>query len=101
MSESLSPQSPDKEDYLWASGGSDPLSLAKAVSYSLNNSYEATVRAVGAGAVNQAVKAIAIARGRVASSGRDLICRPGFQTIPDRNAKDGEITAIVFRCSVR
>jgi stage V sporulation protein S len=39
------------------------------------------VQVVGAGALNQAVKAIAIARGYVAPSGVDLICVPMFQDI--------------------
>jgi len=92
------PSQHDEPGYLRVSAGSDPLSLALAISHSLDDSAEVTARAVGAGAVNQAVKAIAIARGRVASAGRDLICRPGFQTITSR---DGKITAIVFYCSVR
>ena len=36
---------------------------------------------VGAGAINQAVKAIAIARGFVAPSGIDLVCIPAFTDI--------------------
>ena len=44
------------------------------------------VQAVGAGAINQAIKAIAIARGFVAPSGKNLICIPAFQDI----AIDGE-----------
>lgn len=90
--------SEDDDRCLRVSAGSDPLMLALAISKSLESSYEVTARAVGAGAVNQAVKAIAIARGRVASAGRDLICRPGFQNI---NSRDGEITALVLRCTVR
>ena len=39
------------------------------------------IQAVGAGAINQAVKAIAIARGFVAPSGRDIICVPAFTDI--------------------
>ena len=56
------------------------------------------MRAVGAGAVNQAVKAIAIARGYVAPRGMDLTCVPGFATIKSR---DGEISAIVFLITVK
>jgi stage V sporulation protein S len=76
------------------SAGSDPTSLATAISRTLRTEQEVSARAVGAGAVNQAVKAIAIARGHVASAGKDLICRPGFQTI---ESHDGQISAIVFR----
>ena len=39
------------------------------------------VQVVGAGALNQAVKAIAIARGYVAPSGIDLVCIPTFADI--------------------
>jgi stage V sporulation protein S len=41
----------------------------------------AEMQAVGAGAVNQAVKAIAIARGFVAPSGIDLVSVPAFAEI--------------------
>jgi len=51
------------------------------------------MQAVGAGAINQSVKAIAIARGFVAPNGIDLICIPGFVEIEI----DGEErTAIKF-----
>ena len=39
------------------------------------------VQVIGAGALNQAVKAIAIARGYVAPSGIELVCIPTFQDI--------------------
>ena len=41
----------------------------------------AEIQAVGAGAINQAVKAIAIARGFVAPSGKDIVCVPAFTDI--------------------
>lgn len=53
----------------------------------------AEIQAIGAGAVNQAVKAVAIARGFVAPAGVDLICVPAFTDI----VIDGEErTAIKF-----
>ncbi len=39
------------------------------------------VQAVGAGALNQAIKAVAIARGFVAPLGKNLICTPAFSGI--------------------
>ena len=51
------------------------------------------LQAIGAGAVNQAVKAIAIARGFTASSGVDLICIPAFV---DVEIEGEERTAIKF-----
>ena len=44
------------------------------------------IQAVGAGALNQAIKAVAIARGFVAPSGKNLVCIPAFSDI----AIDGE-----------
>jgi len=39
------------------------------------------LQAIGAGALNQALKAVIIARGYVAPSGIDLICIPAFTDI--------------------
>lgn len=85
------------EDHLRVSAGSSPQSVASAVAHALYESKQVKMRAVGAGAVNQAVKAIAIAAGYVAPRGMVLNCRPGFQTIESR---DGEISAIVFVITV-
>lgn len=51
------------------------------------------IRAIGAGAVNQSVKAIAIASGMLMVRGLDLVCRPSFSTV---DSVDGKISAIVF-----
>ena len=51
----------------------------------------AEIQAIGAGALNQAVKAIAIARGFVAPSGMDLVCVPAFTDI---NIEGDQKTAI-------
>jgi stage V sporulation protein S len=53
------------------------------------------IRAIGHGAIGQAVKAMAIARGHLAPKGIDLAFIPGFETIEDAEGK--EISAIVFR----
>lgn len=45
----------------------------------------------GASSLNQAVKAIAVARGFLASNGRDIVVRPGFDT----TFIDGEERTIV------
>ena len=82
-----------EEPFLRVSAGSNPQSVASAIAHALYDKREVRLRAVGAGAVNQAVKALAIARGYVAPRGLDLTCKPGFTTIESR---DGEISAIVF-----
>ena len=47
----------------------------------LSETDKVEMQAIGAGAVNQAVKSIAIARGFVASLGINLICIPAFSTV--------------------
>jgi len=81
------------EPFLRVSASSNPQSVASAIAHAIYDKHEVKMRAVGAGAVNQAVKAMAIARGYVAPRGLDLVCKPGFTTIESR---DGEISAIVF-----
>ena len=81
------------EPFIRVSASSNPQSVASAIAHAIYEKHEVKLRAVGAGAVNQAVKAIAISRGYVAPRGLDLTCKPGFTTIESR---DGEISAIVF-----
>jgi stage V sporulation protein S len=92
MSEEIAVPSTE-EPFLRVGGGSNPQSVASAIAHAIYDHRQVKLRAVGAGAVNQAVKAIAIARGYVAPRGLDLICVPGFTTI---TSKDGEISAILF-----
>ena len=56
-------------------------SVAGALAGVLREKGNAEIQAIGAGALNQAVKAIAIARGFVAPSGLDLVCVPAFTDI--------------------
>jgi len=65
-------------DVLKVSAKSSPNSVAGALAAVLREKRQAELQAIGAGALNQAVKAVAIARGFVAASGMDLICIPAF-----------------------
>ncbi len=65
-------------EVLKVSAKSSPNSVAGALAGVLRERGSAEIQAIGAGAINQAVKAIAIARGFVAPSGMDLICIPAF-----------------------
>ena len=47
------------------------------------------MQAIGAGALDQAVKAVAIARGFVAPSGMDLICIPAYGYFDRWRRKNG------------
>lgn len=80
-------------DVLKVSAQSNPKSVAGALAAVLRDKGSAEVQAVGAGAVNQAIKAVAIARGFVAPNGINLIAIPAFAEI----TIDGEQrTAIRF-----
>ncbi|ATP39447.1 stage V sporulation protein S [Solibacillus sp. R5-41] len=68
-------------DSLKVSSRSNPNSVAGALVAVIREQGYAEMQAVGAGALNQAIKAVAIARGFVAPSGTDLICAPAFADI--------------------
>ena len=87
-----------EENILRVSAGSNPQAVASAIAHSIYELRSCKIRAVGAGAVNQATKAIAIARGYTAPRGLDLICVPGFASI---ESHEGTISAIVWSVEVR
>lgn len=60
---------------------SNPNSVAGAMVAVLREHTIVQIDVIGAGALNQAIKAVAIARGFVAPSGQDLILAPAFQDI--------------------
>lgn len=71
----------EKVDFLKVSSKSSPNAVAGALAGVLREKGSAEMQAIGAGALNQAIKAVAIARGFVAPSGMDLICIPAFTEI--------------------
>ncbi len=78
---------------LKVSSHSDPKAVAGALAAVIREEKKVELQAVGAGAVNQTIKAIAISRGYVAPNGMDLIMIPAFTEIEI----DGEErTAIKF-----
>jgi stage V sporulation protein S len=60
---------------------SNPNSVAGAMAGAIRQAGGVEVQVVGAGALNQAIKAVAIARGYVAAAGIDLVCIPTFADI--------------------
>jgi len=68
-------------DILKVSAKSNPNSIAGALAGVIRERGSAEIQAIGAGALNQAVKAVAIARGFMAPSGHELICIPAFTDI--------------------
>ena len=68
-------------EVLKVSSKSNPNSVAGALAGVLRERGSAEIQAIGAGALNQAIKSVAIARGFVAPSGMDLVCIPAFTDI--------------------
>jgi stage V sporulation protein S len=68
-------------EMLKVSATSKPVAVAGAIAGVIRTAGRVEVQAIGAGAVNQAVKAIAISRGYVAPGGLELCCVPSFVEI--------------------
>ncbi|MFN3995892.1 MAG: stage V sporulation protein S [bacterium] len=80
-------------EILKVSSKSKPQAVAAALAAVIKQGNKAEVQAIGAGAINQAVKAIAIARGYVAPLGYELVTIPAFTEVQI----NGEVrTAIKF-----
>ncbi len=83
---------------LKVSSKSSPASVAGAIAGMIKDGVFVEIQAVGAGAVNQAVKAIAISRGFLSPVGIEVVCIPSFADI----VIDGEYrTAIRFTVEPR
>lgn len=78
---------------LLASSKSHPNNLAKAIVSTIRENGTAEIQAIGAGAVNQTVKGLTIARGYVAASGEDIAFSTAFV---DVEVEDGPRTALKF-----
>ncbi len=68
-------------EVLKISSKSNPNSVAGAIAGLVKENDRAEMQAIGAGALNQAIKAVAIARGFVAPTGVDLVCVPAFAEV--------------------
>lgn len=80
---------------LKVSSKSNPSKVAGALVNVFRENGIVEVQAVGAGAINQAIKAIAIARGFIAPSGVDLMCIPAFQDISINGSERTAIKLII------
>ena len=87
----------DNEAVLRVKGTASVPPLASAISHAIYDGKTVTLRAIGASAVSQAVKAAAVARGYVAPRGIDLAIVPGFTTV---KMPDGDVTAVTLRIVV-
>lgn len=84
--------------YLKVSSKSSPSSVAGAIAGMIKDGIPVEIQSVGAGAVNQAVKAIAISRGFLAPVDIEVVCAPSFADI---NIDGENRTAIRFTVEPR
>jgi len=66
---------------LKVSAKSNPNNVAKAIAGEFTTNKYVEIHVIGAGSINQAIKAVAIARGYVAPSGYNLVITPAFMDI--------------------
>jgi stage V sporulation protein S len=86
------------EEIILRVGSKTPVpELASAISHGVYDGKSVLMRAIGAGAVGQAVKALAVARGYVAPRGFDLALVPGFVDI---KMPDGTVTGLNLKVFV-
>lgn len=85
-------------DIIKVSATSRTSAVAGAIAGVIREHKHADVQAIGASAVNQAVKALALAKGYLAEDGYDIVCIPNFVDVEI----DGKIrTAIKFTVDPR
>ena len=82
-------------EILKVSAKSNPNSVAGALAGVMREKGGAEIQAIGAGALNQAIKSVAIARGFVAPGGIDLDCVPAFTDIQIEGEERTAIKLIV------
>lgn len=80
-------------EVLKVSAKSSPNGVAGAIAGLVKENGKVEMQAIGAGAINQAVKAVAIARGFMVPTGVDIACTPCFTEIM---IDDTEKTGIKF-----
>ena len=82
-------------EILKVSSKSNPNSIAGALANVLKDAITVEIQAVGAGALNQAIKGIIIARGFVAPSGKNLYCIPSFSVVMIDNEERTAIKILI------
>ncbi len=92
------PDSAKKADIIRVSATSRSTAVAGAIAGVMREHHFAEVQAIGAGAVNQAVKALAIARGYLDGDGINIMCIPQFMEV---DIDGQERTAVRFTVEPR
>ncbi|WP_412029248.1 stage V sporulation protein S [Deinococcus yunweiensis] len=89
----MTPDSLPQLEILRVSGTSRPNAIAGAVAALLRSQGQVDIQAIGPTAVNQTVKALAIARGYLVDDGLDLYTQPEFVKL---DVQQEERTAVRF-----
>jgi len=85
----------EEESLLKVAAASPPQAIATALVRSIQEGKQPVMRAIGHGAVGQAVKAQILARGLAAPIGLDLLFMPAFDSVT--NEQGEELSAIIWR----
>lgn len=80
---------------LKVSSKSNPSKVAGAIANMYRENKTVEIQTIGAGSLNQAIKAVAIARGFVAPSGDELVLIPSFSDIKINGEEKTAIKLIV------
>ncbi len=83
---------------LKVSSTSKPNSVAGAIAGIIRSDGKVQIQTIGAGALNQTIKGIAIARGYIAPTGQEIVCIPFFK---DLEINGETKTAIVLNVEIR
>lgn len=83
------------EEVLKVSAHSRPSAVAGAIAGVIRHHGRAEVQAIGAGATNQAIKAVAIARDYLAPNGIDIVCIPAFIDVTIANEERTAIRLVI------
>jgi stage V sporulation protein S len=89
------PNTPPKPEHLRVGGGTDAHKLASAIAGAVERKHECLIEYIGAGAGNQAIKAIIIANSILASQARFITVLPSF--VKRGFADNPQATAIILR----
>ena len=98
VAEQISTFAEEGPDIIKVSGRSRSTAVAGAIAGVIRQHGHAEVQAIGAGAVNQAVKALAIARGYLERDEIDIVTTPYFIEV---DIEGQERTAVRFRVEPR
>ena len=86
----MEPQNPE---VLFVSNSTHVASLGSAIAHAVYENRPVSLRAIGAGSISQAVKAVAVARKYVAERGNDILVKIDFTSV---QMPDKMVTAMTF-----